>query len=138
MQSRSGKHILFGLSPFLLLALMTGCGGGGSGSSYSAPPPPPPPTNTIMVGQSGVYTAQNIFSPTTLTVPAGTTVTWSWVTAGHTVDSGTSCTSDGGYSSGGAQSAGFTMTHQFMTAGTYHYYCTTHCGTGMTGTIIVQ
>jgi plastocyanin len=92
----------------------------------------------VFVGPSDIYSAANIFTPNTLTVAAGTTVTWSWQTSGHTVDSGTSCTPDGGFSSGGVQAAGFTMTHQFTTAGTYQYYCTTHCGLGMTGTIIVQ
>jgi plastocyanin len=138
MESKPGKPILSRLSLFMLAALVPGCGGGGGGGSYSAPPPPPPPANTVMVGSTGAYMDQNIFSPVTLTVSAGTTVTWSWATSGHTVDSGTSCTSDGGFSSGGVQSAGFTMTHQFMTPGTYHYYCTTHCGLGMTGTIVVQ
>jgi len=137
MQSRPGNHRLFRSFPFLMLALIPGCGGGGGGSSYAGGPPPPPP-NTITVGPNGVYASQNIFTPDPLTVSAGTTVTWTWATSGHTVDSGTSCTADGGFSSGGAQAAGFTMTHKFTTAGTYHYYCTTHCGLGMTGTVIVQ
>lgn len=92
-----------------------------------------------MVGQSGNYgMTSNVFAPESLTVPAGTTVTWTWETSGHTVDSGSGCSPDNRFSSNGVQSAGFTMTHQFNTPGTYPFYCTTHCGVGMKGTITVQ
>lgn len=133
------KFRFVGLLPLMVLGLMPSCGGGGGGGYSSPPPLPPPPSNTVMVGQTGAYgTTSNVFSPVNLSVGVGTTVTWTWVTSGHTVDSGPDCSPDGRFSSHGAQAAGFTMTHQFNTAGTYPYLCTTHCGVGMKGTITVQ
>jgi plastocyanin len=138
------KILATGILSAASLGLILSCGGGGGGgsSSYTPPPPPPPPANTIYVGDNSGYGTSNIFTPVTLTVTAGTTVTWNWQASGHTVDSGTACTPDAAgpdhYSSNGVQAAGYTMTHTFATAGTYHYYCTTHCSTGMTGTIVVN
>ena len=126
--------------------LLLSCGGG-----YSAPstPPPsspsPPPPNTFYVGGtsgSGTYgdptTALLTFTPATLTIAAGTTVTWAWKSSGHSLDSGPGCTVDNQFSSGGIQSVGFTMTHTFNTPGTYPFFCGVHCGSNMKGTITVQ
>lgn len=76
------------------------------------------------------------FSPTNLTVTAGTTVMWqNGSVATHTV------TSDAGsaqtYDSGNIGPAG-TFSQTFNTAGTYNYHCTYHVANGMTGTITVQ
>ena len=77
------------------------------------------------------------FHPGTLTVKAGTTVTWDWVGGiPHTVTSspGDPASFDSGIKQGGS----FTFT--FATPGTYHYYCTLHgsaSGAGMFGTITV-
>lgn len=128
-----------------LSGLLLRCGGGGGGDSTTMnTTPPPPPAGTIYVGipATGYNADSSVFNPVNLTVKAGDTVTWSWRVSGHTVDSGTACTPDAAgpdhYTSNGTQNAGFTMTHVFTTAGTYHYYCTTHCSTGMTGTITVN
>jgi plastocyanin len=75
----------------------------------------------------------------TLTVAAGTTVTWENGGGGaHTVTSatGSADTYDMALPTG-------TVGHQFMTAGTYNYYCKNHGingtpPTGMHGTITVQ
>ena len=125
------------------LGLLLGCGGGGGGDSATpSNTVPPPPTGTIYVGMGTYSGTSNIFNPANLAVKAGDTVTWKWMVDGHTVDSGTSCTPDAAgpdhYTSGGVQSAGHTMTHVFATAGTYSYYCTTHCGMAMTGTVTVN
>jgi len=34
-------------------------------------------------------------------------------------------------------SAGATYDHKFLAAGTFHYFCEIHGGSGMTGTIVV-
>lgn len=104
-----------------------GGGGGGGGGGCT-------PTATM------ICTATvDVFSPATLTVPAGTTVTWeNGDGVAHTVTSatGSADTYDMALSSG-------TVTHKFTTAGTYNYYCKNHGfngtpPTGMHGTITVQ
>lgn len=104
-----------------------GGGGGGGGGGCT-------PTATKICTATG-----NVFNPATLTVAAGTAVTWeNGDGIGHTVTSatGSADTYDMGLSSG-------TVTHQFTTAGTYNYYCKFHGingtpPTGMHGTITVQ
>jgi len=71
------------------------------------------------------------FSPATLTVSAGTTVTWkNDDTMAHT------STSDTGVWDTGNIAAGASKTTTFPTAGTYAYHCTYH--SGMKGTVVVQ
>ncbi|MBK8727775.1 MAG: hypothetical protein IPL96_17485 [Holophagaceae bacterium] len=126
----------------VLLAMSCGGGGGGGGGTNSGGTggtTNPPPANTINVGDVGDYgTQSNVFYPSTLTVARGTTVAWVWKGAGHAMQSGDGCAPDGKFSSNGVQSPGYQMTHTFDTAGTYNYYCTTHCGQFMKGTVIVQ
>jgi plastocyanin len=96
---------------FLFALVPTGC-------SSSNPP------NTITM-------AHLMYSPTTLTVSVGTTVTWKNTdTIQHSV------TSDTGLFDSGLFSPGGSYTHTFDTAGTYPYHCTIHAG--MVGTIIVH
>lgn len=79
------------------------------------------------------------FTPTSLSVSAGTTVSWqNGDGVAHTVTSatGSADTYDMNLPAGG------TVSHQFMTAGTYNYYCRNHGmngtpPTGMHGTITV-
>ena len=70
------------------------------------------------------------FSPSTLTISIGETVTWTLTNGTHTV------VSDDGAWSSGSLSTGGTFTHQFDTAGEFGYKCGIH--SSMTGTIIVQ
>lgn len=75
------------------------------------------------------------FSPSTVTIDAGTQVRWINVsTVGHTV------TPDGHteWSSADLSSNGSTFIHTFDTPGTYTYFCQPHVGSGMTGTITVN
>jgi plastocyanin len=78
-----------------------------------------------------VNVANFSFSPATLTVKVGTTVTWKGVSGSHTVtsDAGAPMTFDQSISEGG------TVTVTFTTAGTYKYHCSIHAS--MHGTIIV-
>jgi plastocyanin len=74
-----------------------------------------------------------VFSPATITVPAGTTVTWKNNDAyAHT------STSDTGVWDTGNVAAGASTTTTFSTAGTFPYHCTYHAAMGMKGTVIVQ
>lgn len=139
---------------FLGLSLALACGGGGggggdTGASYN--PPAGPPANTVWVGGSGAYGGTTAFNPATLTVPAGTTVTFSFQGGTHTVSSytlSTDATSKTFTSIPSASSGDYPV--QFTTAGTYYYYCTYHgnffgtypnatqVATGMAGKIVVQ
>jgi len=94
----------------------------------------------MAVGQS-VTVVDFSFSPNSLSITAGQTVTWTWSAAngaGHDVISGASCNSDGSYSSPLHINSG-TFTHQFTAVGTYSYFCSPHCiSNNMTGTITVN
>lgn len=75
------------------------------------------------------------FSPSTLTIDAGTQVRWVNVsTVLHTV------TPDGHseWTSATIADNGDTFIHTFDTPGTYQYFCQPHVGQGMTGTITVN
>ena len=77
------------------------------------------------------------FEPASVTIPAGTTVTWTWVSGFHNVMPTGSPAFTG---SGTPVSAPSTFTQTFSTPGTYLYFCVVH-GTpssGMRGTIVVQ
>lgn len=71
------------------------------------------------------------FRPATLTVPAGTTVTWENLDS--TVHDVTS--TDGGFTSSGDMGGGATYQYTFEEEGEYPYFCAHH--PDMTGTIIV-
>jgi plastocyanin len=72
------------------------------------------------------------YSPAALTVPAGTTVTWTnKEDAPHTI------TSKGGSTlKSKTLQKGASFSHMFMTAGTFPYYCTVH--PNMTASVTVQ
>ena len=101
---------------------------------YQTPTQTPTPTSTPTVTQTGnaAVTIQNLaFSPATLTVSAGTTVTWTNNdSTTHTV------TSDTGLFDSGQMSPGSHFSHTFNDTGTFAYHCTIH--TTMHGTITVQ
>jgi len=111
------------------IALAAACGGGGG---YTNPPPGgggnpggggPTATNAVTV-------SNNQFSPNSIQVAPGTTVTWTWAdgSAQHNV----TFASDASNTLG----SGATYSRAFPTAGTFTYQCTLH--PGMTGTVTVQ
>jgi plastocyanin len=78
----------------------------------------------------------NVFSPKTLTINAGDTVTFVNGGGFHDVTA-----NDNSFSSGAATNDPFTFVHNFDTAGTFGYYCTIHGspnGGGMAGSITVN
>ena len=76
---------------------------------------------------NAVTIANNAFSPSTLTISIGETVTWTLTNGTHTVVSDDFTPVAGSLS---------TYSHQFDTAGEFAYKCGIH--SSMTGTIIVQ
>lgn len=84
----------------------------------------PPPANSVSIKSIA-------FSPTTLTVPVGTTVTWTNNdNIMHTV------TADDNSFDSGNLAAGGTFYFKFNTAGTFNYHCAIHAS--MTAKIVVQ
>jgi plastocyanin len=103
-----------------------------SSNSYGAPTSPSPPApgnipaNTVLM--SGMA-----FNPVTITVSAGTTVTWKNDDSyAHTA------TSDAGVWDSGNIAGGASASYKFTSAGTFQYHCTYHSAMGMKGTVIVQ
>lgn len=86
--------------------------------------------------QASVRMIDNIFSPYTITIEEGTTITWTNDGyMAHTV------TADNGSFDSGSINSGGTYSHTFNTSGTIYYHCTFHGsagGVGMAGIIIVQ
>jgi plastocyanin len=119
----------------LLAATALSCGGSGS-SGVTDPPPPVLSGNTM-----NLMVINNHFSPATDSVPAGSTLKWTWNTCTGDGYGGSSCGShsvqfdDAGPSSE-IQSSG-TFSRTFDVAGSYTYHCAVH-GTAMAGTIVVQ
>lgn len=100
----------------------------GCGSSYgSTAPPPPPPTNTIEA------TDAIAFMPATLTVAAGTTVTFSFGSIAHNVFFAAQAGAPADIS---GNNADVSVSRVFAVAGTYAYSC--HIHPSMHGSVVVQ
>ncbi|MGV8107026.1 MAG: cupredoxin domain-containing protein, partial [Nitrososphaerota archaeon] len=85
-------------------------------------------TEVIIAQGSSAPTAAQFYTPPTLTVPTGATVTWK--NADSTLHTVTSGSAEGGESGTEFDSsylaAGKTFQWTFPTAGTFDYYCTLH------------
>jgi plastocyanin len=98
---------------------------------------PPSPTPTPGKGSNSVSISGMAFSPASLTVAAGKTITWTNNDAiAHTVTSDTGLFDSGAISATGGYGGGGTYSYTFATAGTYNYHCNIH--PMMTAKIIVQ
>ena len=108
-------------SPVRFTATATGNPGGG-----------PSPVEIQLRSDGG-----NRFEPASVTIPAGTTVTWTWVGGFHDVTPSGNPAFPG---SGSPVSAPHSFSQTFSTPGTYLYFCTVHGSptSGMRGTIVVQ
>lgn len=92
--------------------------------------------------------ANDMFSPSTLTINAGDTVTFTEVSGSHNVVSDTAglfrcangCDGDGKGGNGNVAGNNWAVTISFPAAGTFGYYCESHGtpGAGMHGTIRVN
>jgi plastocyanin len=98
-----------------------GSGGSSSGGGGTTPGP-----DTINVGN-------DFFSPSALTIPINTLVTWVWLPGDviHTVTFDADTTIMSPFQSSG------TYARMFTVAGSYPYHCSIH-GRAMTGVITVQ
>jgi plastocyanin len=85
---------------------------------------------------SAVEIVDNAFSPGTLRVEPGTTVTWTWT--GQNTHSVVGTFDGQDFNSGDHTRAdGLTASHRFAAAGTYEYVCGFHGGS-MKGIVIVE
>ena len=85
-----------------------------------------------------VNTVEYTFSPSSLTIKVGDTVTWSGLNNEHNV-TGSAAQDLGQFCGSSLQSVGTetSCSHTFTTAGTFPYECTIHASFGMTGSLTV-
>jgi plastocyanin len=95
------------------------------------PRPAPAPDRAAPAAAARVEIKDFEYLPATLTVPAGTTVTWT----SHDDEPHTVTSSEKVFASPGLD-ADETFSYTFATPGTYTYSCTLH--PQMTGTIVVK
>ena len=119
------RFLLLSILIALLVLPLAACGGGGTSTT---------PTVPIASGPSGKVTIQGFaFSPASITVNVGDTVTWeNKDSVGHTI---TGTGTGTGWDSG-VLGSGKTYSRKFDTAGTYNYHCAIH--PSMTGTVTVK
>lgn len=128
------RRLLVGIVAVLAaLTTIAACGSDSGGGGSTPPPASAPPASGGSAGQDGGTTVEIMnfmFMPATLTVPAGTTVTWKFDdSTEHTVNA-----DDNSFSSP-PMANGQTFTHKFTSAGTVAYHCSIH--PFMKGTIVV-
>ena len=113
------------LASLALAAALAACGGGGDDGGPSGPSP----SANVTVDA----TAQLTFTPATVTITAGRTVTFRFSSVPHNVlfDALT-----GAPGSIPAPTSNASVARTFPTAGTYPYECGLH--PGMAGTVVVQ
>lgn len=122
--------------------LLGGCTGGDGGGGEASPTPTPTSgAEAVEVGPGGNF----VFRPGTeepLRVPAGTTVEWVWKSDNHNIVVGSKPDGANWNGTPGDESevydAGYTYTHTFEVAGTYHYWCQPHKSLGMVADLIVE
>lgn len=119
------------LSAFVSAAVLAGTLSCGDDDTTA---PDEPFTGTIRV-------LDNRFSPASVTIATGDSVTWSWQGSGsHSVTQGTTLDPSEDPSrlfDEGPKSSG-TYGYRFTAAGTVPYFCRPHFNMGMKGTITVQ
>jgi plastocyanin len=113
-----------------IAASISSCGGS-KGPAQPSFTPVPAAANTILIPNTGPYgSGPSSFSPTSITVAVGTTVTW----GNNDLNSHTTTSNTNQWSA--ALEGGQSYQYRFTAAGTYEYHCATH--TSMRGTVIVQ
>jgi len=134
---------------FALATALAACGGGGSSGLSTSPGgnnqnpgatgTTPPPANLVTL-------TNQTFSPSTITVAAGSTVNWKWndCSGGDGYGGGyTNCvmhnvTFDDATGIASTTQDQGTFSRTFATKGTYKYHCSIHGAMGMTGEVVVQ
>lgn len=114
----------------VLSAGLAACGSSGSdGGTTTGPPGPPSPSPQAATIAA---TVQLAFSPSTVTVAPGGTVTFAFGAVGHSVKFDAVANVPGDIPGVNADTS---VSRTFSTAGTYAFHCTIH--PQMTGTIVV-
>jgi len=117
-----------------LTLVVSACGDDGAAGTTTSVPATTEATTTIAAPaatEASVLIEGFAFDPPQLTVPVGTTVTWTNQDgATHTATA-----ADGAFDSGNLSGGSGTYSHTFTTAGTFDYLCSIH--PSMQGTIVV-
>lgn len=117
--------------PAVAVLLLAGCSGPRPAASSPAPTTEMSVTAPAAPAGGNQVTIDGFaFAPVTLTVPVGTTVTWT----NRDEEPHTVAASDGSFHSPG-MGTGATFTHTFSTAGTFDYVCSIH--PMMRGSVVV-
>ena len=114
------------LAVVTLVGALLACGSG-YGSTAPPPPPPPPPANTVDA------TDALTFAPATLTVAAGTAVTFAFGSIAHNVFFAGQA---GAPADIAGNNANVSVERAFTAPGNYAYTC--HIHPSMHGTVVVQ
>ncbi len=96
---------------------------------------------TVTGDTAFVRTGNYAFSPATVTVRTGDTVTWLWVDGSHTTTSGASsqpADNPGALWNSPLDAAHPSFSYTFSQAGSFPYFCIPHEFMGMTGSVMVQ
>jgi plastocyanin len=130
----------------ILAAVLASCGGGGGGYGTGPGTTTNPNGGGNTTGSSpNVVTISNMsFGPASMTVAAGTTVTWKWsdCSGGDGYGVGATCVThsvsfdDGSNVASPTQDQG-TFSRTFTAKGTFKYHCAVH-GPSMSGEVVVQ
>jgi plastocyanin len=112
-----------------LAGALVACGGGYGSTAPPppGPPPPPPPANTVAA------TNAQVFTPATLTVATGQTVTFTFGSIAHNVFFAAQA---GAPADIAGNNANVAIDRQFATPGTYNFTC--HIHPSMHGSVVVQ
>ncbi|MHB0962139.1 MAG: cupredoxin domain-containing protein [Gemmatimonadaceae bacterium] len=116
----------------VVLALLAACGGGGGTTAPDSYTPGTPSTPTTPAANEVLATTGNAFTPSSLTVSKGTTVTFTFQATTHNV----SFANVAGAPANISNTANSGVQRLFATAGSFGYDCTLH--PGMSGTVIVN
>lgn len=119
------------VSVVAMIMMIAGC------TSYSPPSTPPATTQPQVTGAPTVTIQSFAFSPATITVPRGTTVTWvNRDSASHTIVSDAQGSGvQGALFTSSSLGNGTNYSFKFDNPGTYSYFCSIH--PSMKGTVIV-
>ena len=142
MQQKSEFPARARLIAVIVAAIGLGCGGGGAAVESTSPtggnptepstPSPAPTPAPTAPGSATVTTPGTSFSPTTVSVAPGASVTWQITGGTHNVTFGANKPTGGDIPD---TNAGRSVSRTFPAAGTFDYQCTRH--SGMTGRVVV-
>ncbi len=122
------------------LPVFLACGGGGGEPTSNNNTPQEPSGNPVAAAT--IQVQDDFYSPSTVLISAGGTVTWNWVGSGHSVTPDGSPTFGSGAPLRNAPNTLGPVV--FASAGTYSFHCTAHgvpgtYGSGtMTGAVFVR